>query len=760
MQSVLYLIMSAAKVLGSLPKNLKEEKSKIDISEARYRRLFETAQDGILLVDFKTGIILDANQFLIDLLGYSKKDFLKKFLWDVGIFKDIAASKENFKTLQTKKYVRFEDLPLETKSGKKIDVEFVANAYAVDGSTTIQCNIRDISERKIAEELLHRNKVYLQTILDSTTDGILAIDKDNKVIRANKQFIKFWKIPAILMKQGSDKKLLTYVLKQLSDPASFIKKVKELYGSKEIDLDTIYFKDGRIFERYSTPLLIDNKIEGRLWSFRDVTKQKETQEKILQEKELTDTIIDSIPGTFYMLDDKGVYVRWNKYQRDQIVGKDEIQTAKTNAIVTIHPDDRALIGAKIANVLKGKDEIVESRVLMRGGPEFKWLLMTGHRIVINNKSYLVGTGIDITERKKVELEIRKFSQAVENASESIAFTDLKGCIVYINASFTRIVGFQKQDINKIKLSDLVAEPSDAKNIFNSVVKSGMWRGELLVLKKDGTSFPSILSVSTIKNAKGEVLGTMGTLRDITHEKEIDKMKTEFVSLTSHQLRTPLTSIKWNLEMIMDGSTGQLNKNQEERLKDVFQSNESMIELVNSFLNISRMESGRLKIEPKLTDLALLFRSVVTKLEPQIKKANLKLNDKISGGLPKISIDPLLISNVYSNLMNNSIKYTPSGGSIEIDIVKDGDSLVSSVKDSGIGIPVAEQKHIFERFFKGSNVTKTTIGSTGLGLYLAKEILEVSGGKIWFESMEGRESTFYFSLPLKGSPAKIGEITLS
>ena len=126
--------------------------SDFQISEKRYRRIFETAQDGILLLDFKTGMILDVNKYLIDLLGYSKADFLKKHVWNVGVFKNIVAQKKNFKTLQEKKYVRFENLPLETKAGKRINVEFVANAYIGVDEMVIQCNIRDITER-VKEEI-------------------------------------------------------------------------------------------------------------------------------------------------------------------------------------------------------------------------------------------------------------------------------------------------------------------------------------------------------------------------------------------------------------------------------------------------------------------------------------------------------------------------------------------------------------------------------------------------------------------------------
>ena len=490
-------------------------------------------------------------------------------------------------------------------------------------------------ELQKSKDLFQKSETYLKATLDSTADGILVIDKNGKVIRANKQFVKFWKIPETLVKQGNDKKLLAYVLVQLTDPDAFIKKVNELYKSDKIDSETIYFKDGRIFDRYSTPLIINNKIEGRLWSFRDVTA-----------------------------------------------------------------------------------------------------------------------------RTRAESELKKFSQAVDGAYDSILFTDVKGNTIYINDSFVRIFGYSKQEGLKVKISDLSEKPADAKIVFEGILKQGFWKGEITSVRKNGKTFPSILNCSIIKDSRDNIIGTMRVVRDITHEREIDKMKTEFVSLASHQLRTPLTSIKWNLEMIMDGSFGQLNTEQKERLNSTFKSNEEMINLVNSFLNIGRIETGRLKIKPELTDLAAIFRNTLAKLNDQIDQSKLKIIDKIANDLPKLKIDPLLISNVYLNLISNSIKYSPSGSFCEIKIVNDGNFLISSIKDTGNGIPQNEQKHIFERFFKGSNVTRSIEGSTGLGLYLAKEIVEVSGGKIWFESTENKGSTFYFSLPLKGSSTCEGDVTLS
>ena len=164
--------------------------SDFQFSERRYRRIFETAQDGILVLDYKTGMILDVNKFLIDLLEYSKADFLKKHVWDVGVFKDIVAQKKNFKTLQEKQYVRFENLPLETKRGKKINVEFVANAYKGVDEMVIQCNIRDITDRVKAEEAVAVSELRYRRLFETAQDGILILDfKTGRINDVNKFLI-------------------------------------------------------------------------------------------------------------------------------------------------------------------------------------------------------------------------------------------------------------------------------------------------------------------------------------------------------------------------------------------------------------------------------------------------------------------------------------------------------------------------------------------------------------------------------------------
>ena len=159
-------------------------------SEKRYRRLFESAKDGILILDADTGKVVDVNPFLLQLLGYSYDELFGKHIWELGIFKDIAASKDAFRTLQDNEYIRYEDLPLETNAGQPIAVEFVSNVYLVDNSKVIQCNIRDISERKHMEKELLESESKFRTLVESTHDFVFMVDRKGLFTYVNPNFEK------------------------------------------------------------------------------------------------------------------------------------------------------------------------------------------------------------------------------------------------------------------------------------------------------------------------------------------------------------------------------------------------------------------------------------------------------------------------------------------------------------------------------------------------------------------------------------------
>lgn len=372
------------------------------------------------------------------------------------------------------------------------------------------------------------------------------------------------------------------------------------------------------------------------------------------------------------------------------------------------------------------------------------------------------------EKDKTEAfarDLQKFQLAVENVSDHIVITDPEGVCLYVNKAAEKITGFKRDDIigKKVGTDKLWGGQMDKelyKEMWKTIkVDKEIFEGELKNLRGGRVEYYAYASIAPVLDSNGDVIFFVGIERDITKEREVDRMKSEFISLVSHQLRTPLSAMKWATEMLLSSDMGDLTPEQIEFLGDINNLNHKMVDLVNSLLNISRIESGRLIIEPKPTNLGNLVHEVLKELEKPILKKEMDINFDIEDNLPEINIDPNLISEAYVNLISNSIEYTPKGGQVTISVYSKGDQIVSEIKDTGLGIPAAEQNRVFDRFFRASNVVKSDTEGNGLGVYLVKSIIESSGGKIWFKSKENEGTTFWFSLPKKGSKARKGEVSI-
>lgn len=277
---------------------------------------------------------------------------------------------------------------------------------------------------------------------------------------------------------------------------------------------------------------------------------------------------------------------------------------------------------------------------------------------------------------------------------------------------------------------------------------------LLVKAKNGNLFPVAMMVAPLLT-RGEASGAIILFRDITKEREIDQAKTELVSLASHQLRTPLSAINWYAEMLIGQEVGELTDKQREYLQALSDANHRMIDLVNSLLNVSRIDLGTFAIDPTPIDFASIGKSVLSELEPQVIKKKLVVKVAHDPNLPAISADPKLVRIIFQNLLSNAVKYTPEGGEIKLSLTLTPPNLLITVADTGCGIPSAQQGKIFTKLFRADNVRDQEAEGTGLGLYIVKSIVEVSGGKIEFDSLEGKGSTFRVLMPLSGMLKKAG-----
>lgn len=231
-------------------------------------------------------------------------------------------------------------------------------------------------------------------------------------------------------------------------------------------------------------------------------------------------------------------------------------------------------------------------------------------------------------------------------------------------------------------------------------------------------------------------------------KEIDSNRTEFVSIVAHQLRTPLAGIKWTLDMLINGDIGEMTLEQKAQLMKILDTNERIIRFVTDLLSISRIESGRLEYKFSQVNLNQIAESVLLDIYPLSNKKQITVNFRAKGiTLPLVAADTDKIMAVFQNVLENAVKYCPVGGHVTLDIRNKGTEIQVSVSDDGPGIPKDEQKNIFKRFYRAPSAVKMQSEGSGLGLYLAKAIVEGHGGKIWFESEANRGSTFYFTIPI-------------
>jgi len=352
---------------------------------------------------------------------------------------------------------------------------------------------------------------------------------------------------------------------------------------------------------------------------------------------------------------------------------------------------------------------------------------------------------DVDEARKVaEEEKNKTLSIITNFTDGLLFFDKENKLSLVNPQAETFLEIKVQEAVGQSISELTKFPN-FKTLINILGKEikGVYRKELPFKKN------LILEISTISMMSGEERqGALVILHDVTREKMVERIKTEFVSLAAHQLRTPLSAIKWTLKMLLDGDLGKITEEQREFIEKSYKSNERMINLINDLLDVTRIEEGRYLYKPVLSDIEAVVQFVINSYREEIKKKKLNLEFKKSEKkLPKAMVDVEKIKLAIQNLLENAVRYTSPGGKITVSLKQIKKEIEFSVEDSGVGIPKDQQKRVFSKFFRGANVIRMETEGSGLGLFISKNIIEAHGGRIWFESEEGKGTTFYMTLPI-------------
>ena len=260
--------------------------------------------------------------------------------------------------------------------------------------------------------------------------------------------------------------------------------------------------------------------------------------------------------------------------------------------------------------------------------------------------------------------------------------------------------------------------------------------------------PSVLVISECLVVAVIFIVEMLVARFIEQLTKLNKMKSEFVSIASHQLRTPLSAIKWEMELMLKKFKKGLNKKQIKNLENIYAINQRMIHLVSDLLDVARIDQNRLILRKQKINLVEIAKEVVGEIIPKAKLRNIEINIKTKKRLPLVLGDSEKIRLAVENLLDNAVKYTNNGGKININVFESGSFLIFEITDNGVGIPQGQTNRVFEKFFRSDNASKYQTDGTGLGLYIAKNIVEQLDGKIWFQSIENVGSVFSFSLPIE------------
>ncbi|NOQ68250.1 GHKL domain-containing protein [Patescibacteria group bacterium] len=365
----------------------------------------------------------------------------------------------------------------------------------------------------------------------------------------------------------------------------------------------------------------------------------------------------------------------------------------------------------------------------------------------DSKEALINILRDFKEEKsKAEEEKEKTLAIIRNFSDGLLIFDNKDKLLISNAEAEKFLNLNKKEIIGKSVSEL-SEFHDMKLLFNIVGKNikEVFRKEL---KIEEDLIIEVSAAFIIRD--NERIGKFILLHDITREKTVQKLKTEFVSIAAHQLRTPLSAIKWTLTTILDGDLGKINKEQKEYLQKTNLSNERMINLVDDLLNLSRIEEGRYVQKNDFFKLGEVVQDIIDSLDIKANKKSIKFNFKKSANMPEVLADKEKIRLVVQNLLDNAVNYSFNGKEIFISLSKNDNKneIEFKVENVGIGIPKNQQKRIFTKFFRAENAVKAETVGSGLGLFINKNIIKSHKGRIWFESGKNEKTAFYFTIPVK------------
>ncbi len=526
-----------------------------------------------------------------------------------------------------------------------------------------------------------------------------------------------------------------------------------------------YNEDGSALFSLGT---VQDITEKKLAEQKIVALNEELEDRVIRrtkeleyEKYFNDKVINTLPGIFYTIDGNSTFSRWNR-NLQELLGLSDEDMLTQKVMDTIAEHDRSNLGMTMEKAFLEGQASTEGHLISKDGSH-KPFFLTGAKLVTNDDQFIVGVGFDISERKLAEEEVLRLSRAVEQSSASVVITNRDGIITYVNKAFETVTGYSYAEAigqNPSILKSGEMEQSFYKNLWISILNGETWKGEFLNKKKNGDQFWEFASISPIMNDIGEIISFVAVKEDVTKRKQMDidlriaiekaesatRAKSDFLANMSHEIRTPMNAI---IGLSYLALRTNLNEKQADYVDKINRSGKNLLGIINDILDFSKIEAGKLELETIEFNLEDTIHNLMNVVMLKADEKNLEIIVNIDKEVPNYLIgDPLRLSQILVNLINNAIKFTENGEIIikikNIEIENEVCLLKISVLDTGIGMTIEQQKKLFNSFEQADTSTTRKYGGTGLGLTISKNLAELMGGNIDVKSDIDKGSEFYFT----------------
>ncbi|MBF0168834.1 MAG: PAS domain S-box protein [Alphaproteobacteria bacterium] len=740
----------------------------------RYKALLSAASDGIHILD-EDGKLVEASASFYEMLGYTRAEAHSLSIKDW----DHQHTEEELKTL-IPELINSPRLTMDTKyvrnDGREIDVEVLCHGLKMEDRSYLYASARDITERKVVQDILRETMNRLESVLDTTEEGIIGTDEDGEVTFANRAARSILGWPS--QEAMHYKKISTVFGHLLADERPCGEGVCQIRSAlnegKTHRISNEYFirQNGRKFpvEYVVSPLMANMKVRGIVVVFHDITERKEVENQLKESEERFRFLIEGTTDWVWETD-RDHRVSWLSPSFGEVLKippEFPIGKFRWDLASPTHEIDAAIWQAHIED-LKAHRNFRDFRYWINAGKSnARWISISGSPRYDSDGKFFGyrGTGTDITSMAESAMRIKMLSTVVEQSPLSVVITDPNGTIEYSNSYFSALTGFSQEEVlgkNCRIFASGETSSETYREMWKAISAGKRWAGELKNKKKSGALHWEMLAISPIINDEGKIEHYISLKEDVSYRREAEvriaeanrmlqdqaidlersnKELEQFAYVASHDLRQPLRMVSSYLTLIERKLGADLTDDMKTYIGFAVGGAKKMDALIRDLLEYSRV--GRSEIEPETVDLTKVVEETLFNLKVAIEEASAIVT--VEGSMPVVVGNPVELGRLFQNLIGNAVKYRAPDRQPRIDIGCNDSASEWTIwiKDNGIGLDPKDHERAFGIFQR--LVPKEAYEGTGIGLAVCKKIVESHGGRIWIESVAGEGSTFLVALP--------------